>query len=211
MARHSFGGTITTQTWVWTVATMTAFSVYRAWISILNLHIDQHRVWVLRTWSYACTVCPLLSLETSCSQLTTQILTLRIFMIVLAISIAKLSPNSYKSVLPCDEIIYMYQFVAYPSNLSSLYSRYPACVKLEESGSGSDVYVVVNATLGNGMFPEERAALMNMIFGVSGWIALVLHILLVEVYLSYNKEEDEWLRRVSGVRRKAARYEVKEE
>ena len=105
----------------------------------------------------------------------------------------------------------MYQFVAYPSNLSSLYSRYPACVKLEEIGSGSDVYVVVNATLGNGMFPEERAALMNMIFGVSGWIALVLHILLVEVYLSYNKEEDEWLRRVSGVRRKAARYEVKAE
>jgi hypothetical protein len=130
-------------------------------------------------------------------------------MIVLAISIAKLSPNSYNSVLPCDEIIYMYQFVASPSNLSSLYSRYPACAKLD--GSGSDVYVVVNATLGNGMLPEERAALMNMIFGVSGWIALVLHILLVEVYLSYNKEEDERLRKVSGVRRRAARYEVKED
>ena len=56
MAKHSFGGTITTQVYVVVVAVMTSFSVYKAWASILNLHIDQHRVWVIRTWSYACTV-----------------------------------------------------------------------------------------------------------------------------------------------------------
>jgi hypothetical protein len=126
-------------------------------------------------------------------------------MIILAISIAKLSPKSYKSILPCDEIIYMYKFVSNQDHLSSLYSRYPACAE------GSDVHVIVNATLGNDRFPEERAALMNMIFGVSGWIALVVHVLLVEAYLNANKEEDERLKRVSGARRKAAGYDVKGE
>ena len=132
-------------------------------------------------------------------------------MIILAISINKLSPNSYKSILPCNEIIYIYQFVTNLSHSSSLSSRYPACVGLEDSESGSDVYVVVNATLANGRLPEEKAALMNMIFGVSGWIALLLHILLVEIYLSYSKEEDEKLKKISALRRKTAGHEVKQE
>jgi hypothetical protein len=206
MARHSFGGTITTVILAITVAAMTTFSVYKAWKSVLNLHIDQHRVWVLRTWSYACAVSSLPpNYPFPNHSLRTQILTLRIFMSIFATSIVKLSPNSYKSILPCDEIIYMYKFVTNHDHISSLYSRYPACA------DGSGIHVIVNATLSNNRYPEERAAVMNMVFGVSGWIALVVHILLVEVYLNANKEEDERLKRVSAMRRKAAGYEVKEE
>lgn len=72
------------------------------------------------------------------------------------------------------------------------------------------MHVIVNATLSRRL-PEEKAALMNMVFGVSGWVALVIHILLVEVYLNYSKDEDERLKKVSLIRRKAAGYEVKGE
>jgi hypothetical protein len=56
MAKYSYGGTITNQVWVFTVAFLSTFSIYKAWISIRRLRIDLHREWVLRTWSYACTV-----------------------------------------------------------------------------------------------------------------------------------------------------------
>lgn len=103
----------------------------------------------------------------------------------------------------------MYKFVTNPDHVSSLHTRYPACAGLE--GGGSNVYVIVNATLGIGRLPEERAALMNMVFGVSGWIALVIHILLTEIYLNYNIDEDIRLTKVSRMRRRAAGYDVKEE
>jgi hypothetical protein len=129
-------------------------------------------------------------------------------MFIISIGIAKLSPNSFKSILPCDEIMYMYKFVTNPDFVSSLYTRYPACTNL--GSNRSDVHVIVNATLSRRL-PEEKAALMNMVFGVSGWVALVIHVLMVEVYLNYSKDEDERLKRVSRMRRIAAGYEVKDE
>jgi hypothetical protein len=37
------------------------------------------------------------------------------------------------------------------------------------------------------MRPEERWAMMKLVFGVSGWVALVGHGLLVEVYLERTR------------------------
>jgi hypothetical protein len=125
-------------------------------------------------------------------------------MIIIAIAAAKISPNAYKSVTTCEQIIYMYQFVSEPESLDSLYSRYPTCANL--TNKGEDVFVVVNASL-HRAFPEEKAALLNMIFGVSGWLASVVHLILMEVYLIYTKDEDERLKKVSIVRRKAAGLE----
>jgi hypothetical protein len=56
IAQYSYGGTITNQIWVFTVAFVSTFSIYKAWSSIRRLRIDLHREWVLRTWSYACAV-----------------------------------------------------------------------------------------------------------------------------------------------------------
>lgn len=58
------------------------------------------------------------------------------------------------------------------------------------------------------MFPEERAAMMSIVFGVSGWAALVTHFVLTEVYLSFTRDEDERLRKVSMARRKKAGLET---
>lgn len=99
----------------------------------------------------------------------------------------------------------MYGFNTNATSVDSLYTRYPACVGYDKLRMG-DVYVIVNAGL-HRYFPEERAALLNMIFGVSGWAAILVHVLLIEVYLNYTKAEDERLKKVSTARRRAAGFE----
>jgi hypothetical protein len=96
----------------------------------------------------------------------------------------------------------MYGQVSNTTSVQSLYTRYPACAGYDKASMG-DVYVVVDATL-HGYFPEQNAALLDLVFGVSGWAAVLVHVLLVEVYLNYTKDEDERLRKVSVIRRKAA-------
>jgi hypothetical protein len=99
----------------------------------------------------------------------------------------------------------MYRWVSNPDSVASLYTRYPAC--MDAKAIGSNVYVIVNASLSK-KFPEERAALLNMLFGVSGWIALVIHILLLEVYLNYTRDEDERLKMISAERRRTMGFGV---
>jgi hypothetical protein len=120
-------------------------------------------------------------------------------MIVFVVSIVKFFPNSFNSIISCDEIRYMNHFSPNATHLPSLSSRYPTCA------NEAHALVVVNARLGVEKYPEEREALMNLVFGVSGWVALVVHVLLVEVFLNGSKEEDERLKKVSEARRKARR------
>lgn len=89
---------------------------------------------------------------------------------------------------------------------ASLLDRYPACRNFDSSGAMETVYVVVNASMHKAR-PEERAALLNMVFGVSGWAALITHFVLTEWFLSGTREEDERLRRVSQLRRRVAGLE----
>ena len=117
-------------------------------------------------------------------------------MIIIAIATEKLTPNTYMSTTTCDELAFMYKSVKNESSIASLSQRFPAC-----SATGS-ARVLVQVSLSS-FYPEERAAMMNMVFGVSGWVALTVHILVTEWYLNSTKEEDERLRRFDGMRRKA--------
>ena len=100
----------------------------------------------------------------------------------------------------------MYQFVTNTSAVETLFSRYPACSGTTVGMGGEKIYVIVNAAL-NRQWPEERAALLNMVFGVSGWAGLVVNLIVVEWYLNSTLEEDERLRKVSAARRRAAGLE----
>jgi hypothetical protein len=84
--------------------------------------------------------------------------------------------------------------------LVSLYDRYPACAT--STVVGVDTYVVVNASL-DPRYPEEKAALMNTVFGAAAFLGVIVHVLLVEVYLDYTKDEGERLMRISLARRRA--------
>jgi hypothetical protein len=135
-----------------------------------------------------------------------QILSLRFLMGVISISANILSPGRYKTVVSCKEIVYMYEQL-YVMNLSStkglgyVFERYPAC-KITDGGYG-EVDVVVTASLAHwDVSPEERWAIMKLVFGVSGWVALVGHVLLVEVYLNWTRGEGERLRKLSEGRRR---------
>jgi len=134
----------------------------------------------------------------------TQILTLRINMGVFVYFIVKFAPHSFKAAMNCEEILFMYQSVANVTSVASMPSRYPACATY--TATGPPVYVVVNA-FPSRAYPEERAAILNMVFGVSGWLALMLHVLIIEIYLNATKDEDERLKKNSAVRRKAAGME----
>jgi hypothetical protein len=123
-------------------------------------------------------------------------------MIIIAITAHKVSPDGYRAVQTCEEIIFIYNSVNNSTSVASLYERYPACHGYNKSSMG-DVHVIVNARLGRA-YPEERVALLDLVFGVSGWAALVLHFAVTEIYLNYTKDEADRLKKVSTMRRKAA-------
>jgi hypothetical protein len=126
-------------------------------------------------------------------------------MIIIAITANIVSPEGYRSVQTCEEIIFTYNFVKNSTSVESLYERYPTCLGYDKSNMG-DVHVIVNARLRR-YYPEERQALLNLVFGVSGWAAMVVHLALTEIYLNYTKDEGERLKKVSVARRKAAGLE----
>jgi hypothetical protein len=57
MATHrSFGGTIIAQTSFGTLVAISSFSLWKAWWAIREGRVDRHRIWMLRAWSYICSV-----------------------------------------------------------------------------------------------------------------------------------------------------------
>ena len=53
MGNYSFGGSATTFIYSVFLFVLCTYGTYKSWTSIRRLEIDQHRVWTLRTWSYA--------------------------------------------------------------------------------------------------------------------------------------------------------------
>ena len=56
ITRHSFGGGFETQVLVGVLAIITTVGTLSAYYNIMRLQIDQHRAWMIRTWSYAASI-----------------------------------------------------------------------------------------------------------------------------------------------------------
>lgn len=54
--RRSFGGTVTAQTSFGMLVVISSISLWKAWVAIREGRVDRHRVWMLRAWSYICSV-----------------------------------------------------------------------------------------------------------------------------------------------------------
>ncbi|KAH8596763.1 hypothetical protein B0O99DRAFT_619887 [Bisporella sp. PMI_857] len=180
MGSRSFGGSIETRVWIVFVASLSSFSLFKAWVSARSLNIDDHRAWIFRTWGVA-----------------GSIFTLRIFMTLIAFSIHKFTSNIYTGITTCDELIFMYRSVRNSTSVASLYERFPGCMGQELEGRKVMVHVNLSK-----WYPEERAAMMNMVFGVSGWCALVANAVAVEWYLNSTRKGNERLRKASVVRKR---------
>jgi uncharacterized membrane protein len=57
IARRSFGGSLATQAGVGMLAILVTIGYTLAYVNIERLQIDQHRAWMLRTWSYVSFFC----------------------------------------------------------------------------------------------------------------------------------------------------------
>jgi hypothetical protein len=112
-----------------------------------------------------------------------------------------ISPGQYRGVMSCEEI---YSHYPDPTSLASLNLRYPTCANF--NSTDQTLYAIVTTSLEETK-PEEVYMAISFAFGLSAWLAGVIHILAVEVYLNATKDEDERLTKISAVRRRAAGLE----
>jgi hypothetical protein len=117
-------------------------------------------------------------------------------MAVFSFSIVYISPNRYKAVSTCAEILHTYRTLScnFTHSLPRLLERFPSCADLSEE-AGKEVFVAVNASL-NVMRPEEIFSMLSLVYGTCAFLGLMIHVLGVEVYLEWSKAEDQRLKRV---------------
>jgi len=54
---HAFGGTVQTQIYTTLIGTGCIFGTFKSITAARKYQFDRHRIWALRTWSYASSVC----------------------------------------------------------------------------------------------------------------------------------------------------------
>ncbi|KAG8743518.1 hypothetical protein FRC10_011909 [Ceratobasidium sp. 414] len=175
MGRIAFGGDLATQSSVYLLGAMVLWSVAKSWAAIRRLQIDEHRIWVIRAWSYQA-----------------QVLTERLVVGMLIVYVSKV--RGYYYAIPCDE-------VAYVLNNQELYARdYPQCQAEWPGSRVTHVSIEAKASekTGLGLTAAARSA-----FGTSMWIAILIHVLGTEYYLYKTKDESQRLRGLSTKRQKA--------
>jgi len=167
IARRAFGGTLETQAGVGTLVILTTVSIALAYYNIKRLQIDQHRAWMLRAMFYLGTI-----------------ITLRLIMILSAIIATKHS--EYFTTMTCGEIDSIYNSANVVNEL------YPACAT---PGATAATRVVVQADFGQQ--PEQIGASLRISFGMAMWLAIILHLVGVEIYLALTPRDSNRLRQVS--------------
>ena len=168
ICRHAFGGGIETQAGVGTLVILSTVSICLAYYNIKRLQIDQHRAWMLRAMFYLGTI-----------------ITLRLIMIISALITSKL--DTYYTTRTCDEVNFIYR-----NDDGQAQRLYPQCAAPE----GADTVVVVRAIFGSGR-PDQIGASLGISFGMAMWMALILHLVGVEIYLALTPREGNRLRQVS--------------
>jgi hypothetical protein len=166
IARHAFGGDFASQSAIGILIVGTYVGLVLAYINIKRKRIDLHRAWMLRTWAYFGTI-----------------ITMRVIMIISATIV---SGMKMASVEPCGKIDYMLD-----GDRAEVVRRYRGC---EAYYSGEDVgrKVAVEAMMNAGGTKAEVAALFNLTAGGSLWLALVVHAVAVEVYVSVSACLNDW-------------------
>lgn len=168
ICRRSFGGTLETQAIVFVLVIATTVSLILAYYNIKRLQIDQHRAWMLRAMFYL-----------------GSIITARIIMIISALIISRV--DSYYAVRSCDELAFIV------GSHAQMREQYPQC---NSTADPRATLVVVQATFANGQ-PEQIGVSLGVSFGMALWLAFVLHLVGVEIYLALTPREGNRLRQVS--------------
>ncbi|KAI1277388.1 hypothetical protein F5Y07DRAFT_407289 [Xylaria sp. FL0933] len=151
---RSFGGGVD----IIVIGTALAFSflyaLFKAYASIKNGQVEQHRVWMLRAWFWA-----------GC------IITERIIQIG-SLKAAGAATSSYT--MPCDKIDFILK--------NRTLDLYPQCAAFY-SGENIHQSVEVRATLNYPTSAVEAAAALNSMFGKAFFWAFLIHIIAAEAYI----------------------------
>ncbi|RPB05504.1 hypothetical protein L873DRAFT_1797890 [Choiromyces venosus 120613-1] len=168
IARRSFGGTVETQASVFALSFVSLTSSSLAYYNIKKLQIEQHRAWMLRTMVYM-----------------GAIISARIIMIISGLSISAV--GSYWAFQNCDELS------AVIDNSTRFDKDYPTCK------SSPNTLVPIRAAIGSGdnVHIENVSSIFRVTFGMSVWVAILVHFIGVEIYLRLTPAESERLRMVS--------------
>jgi hypothetical protein len=180
VARVAFGGEVDVQTWVAAAIVGTSVCFVLAIISIKRLQIEQHRSWMLRGWFIVCWLLLRVALILTMAQ-AGAVVTGRVILLISASIIP--STNSYYMSWPCAKIAFVLNTYAE----AEIISEYPSCAAFFE---GTDVQqeAVVRADF-NGAHATEIGAALDMKFGSALWIATILHIVCVEIYVSWASDD----------------------
>lgn len=175
IAHVSFGGDLTTRAGVYVFGGMVLWATVASWRAIRQLRIDEHRAWLIRAWGY---------------QMSNA--TMRLVMVAAMIAMS-VKGGFYQSI-SCQEVEYILDDAA-------LYAHnYPQC-QAEWMGHNT-THVTIEANLENEL---GIASGTRQTFGMSLWVGLWIHAIIVEYYLHRTKEESARLREVSTRRQNAYR------
>jgi Predicted membrane protein (DUF2306) len=177
VSRRAFGGGLDSQSAVISLVIISTVSITMAYYNIKQLQIDQHRAWMLRSMFYL-----------------GAIITVRLIQFLSAAIISW--DGDYFTVRGCEEIIFIY------GSAKPVQSFYPACFNTTYSNNNN---VVVKANIYSGR-PEQIGASLGISFGPAIWLALLIHLVGVEFYLSLTQAESERLRMVSYERQLIAGF-----
>ncbi|KAI1100901.1 hypothetical protein F4804DRAFT_344378 [Jackrogersella minutella] len=153
---RAMGGGLDTISMVCLLAIMFPTALYFGCINAKRHKIAEHRAWMLRAWVYG-----------------GSIVTMRILMIIFVMIISGVGGYYYPE--PCDKINYLLK------SQEATLARYPDCASFF-SGEDPEKHIAVLATV----FTKDRvhtAAVLNLVFGTSGWTAIFLNTFFVELYL----------------------------
>lgn len=182
IARHAFGGELSTQSGVGVLAIITTTGTTLAYYNIKVLQIEQHRAWMLRTWVYLGTIITTRAIMIIAAQVTTAV-------------------GDYHITMTCGELLYM-------SDEQYVRANFPTCSAAITDGRRSILdsnFVAVMASFGSNV--EQTSASMRIGFGMALWLAIFLHVVAVEIYLALTPREAQRLRLISYKKQLAAGYE----
>ncbi|KAE8318237.1 hypothetical protein BDV41DRAFT_572233 [Aspergillus transmontanensis] len=177
IARHTFGGTLSTQAAVGLLVILSTCAIGMAYYNVKRLQLEQHRAWMLRTFFYM-----------GC------IITTRIIMIISTVIIS-ISPKYYMA-QPCDKLDFI---IGREQTLES----YPDCASFYNGSKPDQNALVLGDFNGNA---DKIGAALNLNFGMAFWLALFLHAIGVEIYLQMTPKESHRLRKISYTRQLEAGY-----
>ncbi|EUC54554.1 membrane transporter, putative [Rhizoctonia solani AG-3 Rhs1AP] len=146
IGRVSFGGDLGTQTATFALGTMVLYSIIAGWKAIRDRKIEEHRIWMVRAWSYQMSI-----------------VTMRVIIPISMILID--ARGGYYVTMTCDEVANSL------NNTNQFVHEYPQC---QPSWTGKPVeHVSIRAGLGEGL-PE--AAGVRATFGMAAWLAVWIHL-----------------------------------